>query len=115
MNMLPAGFEKIENWVDDWSLPTQNTRWDKRLSSTPEEITAFYDAIVPYLDKILDYVDKFSLGDLDRPSSRLYNLALMVAEIAPNVELYEGNVNVPFSFEEKRFIAEHGEIAGSEK
>ena len=115
MKSLPAGFEKIESWVDDWSLSTQNARWDKRLSSTPEGITAFYAAIVPYLDEILDYVDSFSLGELDQSGSRLYCLALMVAEIAPNVELYEGDVNVPYSFEERRFIADHGEFFGTEK
>jgi len=112
---LPDGFESIENWVDDWSLSTQNTRWEKRLSSTPEEIISFYHAIVPHLDKILDYVDRSKFGELSEAGSRLYCLALMVAEISPNVELYDGNVNVPHSFEERRFIADHGDVVGYKK
>ena len=59
MKNLPDGFESIENWVDDWSLSTQNARWEKRLSSKPEEIISFYQAIVPHLENILDYVELF--------------------------------------------------------
>jgi hypothetical protein len=40
---------------------------------------------------------------------RLLHLTLAVAEIAPNVELYKGSSTVPFSFEETRFIAVHGD------
>ena len=114
MLKLPAGFEALQSWVADWSLATQNARWDKRLESTPEEIEAFYRALVPRLEEILDYVDGFALGELPEEGARLYHLALMLAEVAPNVELYGGDPNVPHSFEERRFLAAHGEVAGSE-
>ncbi len=114
MRDLPAGFESLSSWVADWSLPTQNARWDKRLGSTPEEIAAFYAAAQPELEAILEYVDRFAFGELPEPGKRLYNLALMVAEIAPNVELYDGDPNVPHSFQERRFVADHGEVVGSE-
>ncbi|MEM7541439.1 MAG: hypothetical protein AAF384_07595 [Pseudomonadota bacterium] len=106
---LPDGFGDLETWVDEWSLATQNARWDKRLASSKEEITAFYEAVSPRVEAILDHADGFALGALPEDSERLYDLALMVAEIAPNVELYQGDPNVPYSFEERRFIAVHGE------
>ncbi len=108
MKLLPQGFEELETWAGAWALPTQNIRWDKRLASTREELKAFYNAVVPYLERILDHVDKYPLGGLPEQSARLFDLALMHAEIAPNVELYDGDPNVPHSFEEKRFIAVHG-------
>ena len=106
--LLPAGFEDLETWVADWAMPTQNTRWDKRLASTREELKAFYNAIQPRVEAILEHADKFEIGHLPESSARLYDLALMLAEIAPNVELYDGNPRVPHSFEEKRMIAVHG-------
>lgn len=106
--LLPEGFEHLETWANEWAMPTQNMRWDKRLSSTSEELIAFYNAIQPSLEKILEHADGFELGRLPEKSARLYDIALMLAEIAPNVELYQGDPNVPHSFEERRFIAVHG-------
>jgi len=107
-SLLPDEFVQIESWAADWAQPTQNQRWDKRLSSTNVEITEFYHAILPWLERILAHADEFPLGKLPERSARLFDLALMHAEIAPNVELYRGDPNVPHSFEERRFIAVHG-------
>ena len=112
MALLPEGFASLESWVADWAHATQNRRWDKRLTSSREEITAFYHALLPELERILEHVDRFPLGELPPESARLYDLAMMHAEIAPNVELYGGDPNVPYSFEERRFIAVHGDDTG---
>jgi len=48
------------------------------------------------------------LDTLPPPEQHLLYLTLSLAEVAPHVELYRGDPRVPFSFEEERFIAEHG-------
>lgn len=106
--LLPDEFVQIESWAAEWAKPTQNQRWDKRLASSNVEIKAFYSAILPWLERILEHADQFPLGELPEPSARLFDLALMHAEIAPNVELYRCDPNVPHSFEERRFIAVQG-------
>jgi len=106
---LPRGFEDLDAWVDEWALPTQNQRWRKRLNSTREELLSFYDAVQPRLEAILDHADAFEIGRLPSQSASLFDLALMLAEIAPNVELYDGSPDVPHSFEETRFVAAHGD------
>ena len=108
-NLLPEGFAELETWAAGWAQATQNLRWKKRLASTKEELQAFYDAVLPHLDKILDHSDGFPLRELPEQSARLFDIALMLAEIAPNVELYRGQPGIPFSFEEERFIAVHGD------
>ena len=107
--LLPDGFEALETWAVDWALATQNQRQDKRLSSTSAELLAFYAALLPWLERILTHADQFPVGQLPERSARLFDLALMHAEIAPNVELYKGDPHVPHSFDEKRFIAVHGD------
>jgi hypothetical protein len=105
---LPDGFESLEKWVD-WALSTESERWDKRLNSTKEDILAFYSAAQPELERILNYCDRFPLGRLPEKVDRLFDLSLMLAEIACSAEYYGGNPRVPYSFEERRLIPVHGE------
>lgn len=44
------------------------------------------------------------------PQARLLYLTLSLAEVAPHVELYRGDPRVPYSFEEERFVADHGAV-----
>ena len=90
-------------------MPTQNMRWDRRLASSREELINFHQALLPRLEDILEHVDSFEIWRLPEDSARLFDLALMLAEISPNVELYDGDPNVPHSFEERRFVAVHGD------
>ncbi len=106
--VLPAGFEALESWVTEWAQPTENRRYDKRLRSTKEDLQGFYAALQPELVRILDYCDRYPIGELPEDAARLYDLAMMLAEIAPNVELYKGQPGVPHAFDERRFIARHG-------
>ena len=109
---LPKGFEALESLVEAWALPTQNARQMKRRQSSREALQEFYDALVPLLPKILEHADEFPLGELPPDSLRLFYLSLALAEVAPHIELYRGDPNVPHSFEEERFIAAHGEHTG---
>ena len=107
--LLPDEFAALETWALAWALPTHNQRWDKRLAATGAELDAYYQTLLPWLERILAHADKFPLGQLPERSARLFDLALMHAEIAPNVELYKSDPNVPHSFAERRFIAVHGD------
>ena len=109
-SLLPPSFETLEPWVADWALGTENERRDKRLKSTRGPMTGFYQALQPELRRILKHVDEFPLGDMPEPSTRLFYLALMLAEIAPNVELYHGDPNVPHSYDEPRFVSVQGDV-----
>ena len=106
---LPEAFRDLDRFVERWSLPTQNQREAARRTSSAEERKEFYEAMVPRLSAILDYLNRLPFDSMPKAGRRLLHLALSVAEIAPNVELYKGSTTVPFSFEETRFIAVHGD------
>ncbi|WP_206199371.1 hypothetical protein [Parasulfuritortus cantonensis] len=108
---LPKSFEVLEPLVASWALPTQNARQQKRISASKGELRAFYEAMLPRLEDILAYVDKYPLGELPPEAERLFCLALSLAEVAPHIELYGGNPKVPHSFDETRFVADHGALA----
>ena len=106
---LPEAFRDLERVVQVWSLPSQNQREAARRASSAQERKEFYGAAVPRLAAIIDYLNQFPLGSMPEDAQRLLHLTLSVAEIAPNVELYKGSATVPFSFEESRFVAAHGD------
>ena len=106
--LLPEGFQILEPLVGDWALPTQTEREARRLASNPAELQSVYDALFPHISKIMEEVDKFPMGKLPEAHGRLFSLALALAEIAPNVELYKGDVRVTNDFDERRFNPRHG-------
>jgi hypothetical protein len=108
---LPAGFDSLEPFLQKWALPTQDERQSTRLNASTAELKAFYDGMLPMMPAALEHVDTFELGKIAQASKPLYWLMLSMAEIAPHVELYRGDPKVPHSFDERRFIAEHGGLS----
>ncbi len=109
---LPAAFESLAPFAARWALPTQNERQSTRLHASAADLRAFYDAMLPHMESALAHVDTFPLGQLPEESAVLFRLMLSMAEVAPHVELYRGDPKVPHSFDERRFIADHGTLAG---
>jgi hypothetical protein len=70
MPTLPTEFSDLEPFAD-WSLETEAERYAKRLSSTMDELQAFYDAAFPRLDEAIDHLDRFELSALPDDATRL--------------------------------------------
>jgi hypothetical protein len=109
-NRLPEEFAALERFVDTWSLETQDERQARRLASSSADIQEFYDAMVPFIPRIMTVVDAYPLGELAPSLHSLFALALSLAEIAPHIELYRGSIGVPHAFKETRFVAKHGGV-----
>jgi hypothetical protein len=112
MGTLPQGFEELEPLASKWAVATLAERQVVRRRSTTEELQAFYDAMLPKLEAALDLADKYPLGKMPPDVERLFFMALSLAEVAPHIELYGGNPEVPYSFEESRFVAVHAHERG---
>lgn len=109
---LPKGFEDLSPYAGKWSLATHDERYVVRRQATPEELKAFYDAMLPRMEEILDLADKYPLGQMPEDVENLFFMALSIAEVSPHIELYGGNPLVPHSFEESRFVAIDGDRRG---
>jgi hypothetical protein len=106
---LPPEFSALECYIDQWALPTQSERESKRRRATAQERKEFYEAVTARLEAIIAWLDGFPLDALPAEARCLLHLILSLAEVAPTVELYRGSATVPYSFNETRFIAVHGE------
>jgi hypothetical protein len=83
---LPAEFADLERFAD-WAIPTERARYAKRISSTMEELQAFYDAAFPRVDDALAYLEQFSPETIPDDAKHLLWLycALMTASFPVEV------------------------------
>jgi len=83
---LPAEFADLELFAD-WAIPTERARYAKRLSSTMDELQAFYDAAFPRMEDAISYLEQFSMDALPEDATHLLWLycALMTASFPVEV------------------------------
>jgi hypothetical protein len=84
---LPEQFSELTAY-SDWVLETWRERYDKRLSSSMEEMQAFYDAVMPRLQEIVDHCDTFDLDDLPEDVRNLLLLTFALCEVSFPVEAW---------------------------
>jgi len=87
MPVLPEAFSDLEPFAD-WSLQTEAERYAKRLSSSMEELQAFYDAAFPRLEDAMAYLDALPLEDLPTDATRLLWLCYSLINASFPVEAW---------------------------
>jgi hypothetical protein len=87
--LLPAEFSDLEPWVDQWCLDSEPERYAKRLSSSMDEIQAFYDALMPRAEEAMQYLEKFPLDDLPDDAHRLLKLLYSLILMSFAVEIWK--------------------------
>jgi hypothetical protein len=87
MPILPDEFAELEPFAD-WSLESEAERYAKRLSSTLDELQAFYDAAFPRLEDAMAYVDQFEFTALPQSASRLLWLCYSLVNVSFPVEVW---------------------------
>jgi hypothetical protein len=100
-SQLPAEFQDLASFVD-WALATEKERTQKRLTSTMEDISGFYEAMLPRMDAIVGYLKQFPPDNLPPEVRTLYRMSLSVMEVANAVELYK-QPRLPVAFDPARF------------
>jgi hypothetical protein len=103
---LPEQFKELNVFVDDWCFPSQMERTKARQESNMKDITAFYEAMEPKMQEILDYLDTFAIDELEGEAMTLLELTYALAEIAPAVEMF-GQKYVTSTFNAMDFLPTH--------
>lgn len=86
--LLPPGFEELEGFVPYWAGETNDIRWDRRSRAAMPEILRFYHATQPRAGEILQYLERFPLGTMPEPETRLFLLLLSLPHAAMAVEFH---------------------------
>jgi hypothetical protein len=85
--LLPPGFAELEPF-SDWCLASEGERYAKRLSSSMEEMQAFYDAAFPRLEGAMAYLDGFDLDALPEDAACLLLLCYSLINVSFPVEVW---------------------------
>ena len=87
MPTLPSEFSDLEPFAD-WGVPTERARYAKRLSSTMDELQAFYDAAFPRLEAAASHLEQFELDALPEDAKRLLWLFCALVTVSFPVEVW---------------------------
>ena len=87
MSTLPASFSDLEPFAD-WSLETEAERYAKRLTSTMDEMQAFYDAAFPRLEAAMAHLDALELNDLPDDAGQLLLLCYSLINVSFPIEVW---------------------------
>ena len=87
--LLPPEFSDLEPWVEDWCLDGEPERYAKRLASSMDEIQAFYDAVFPRAEAMIQHLELFPLDELPEDAHRLLKLLYSLIVMSFPVEIWK--------------------------
>jgi hypothetical protein len=86
--MLPEAFADLEPFAATWCLATEPERWQRRLSTSLDDMQAFYDACFPRAEEAIAYCDRVDLDALPPEGARLLQLLHSLALVSYAVEVW---------------------------
>jgi hypothetical protein len=89
MRMLPGEFCDLEPFAARWSLATERERYAERLSSSMDDMQAFYDAVFPRTEAARKYLDQFPLDALPEDATNLLHLLYSLISVSFAVECWK--------------------------
>ena len=87
--LLPDEFADLEPFAADWVLRTERERYAKRLSSSMEQMQAFYDAAFARAAAAIKYLNQFELDDLPEQAQNLLFLLYSLVMVSFPVEVWK--------------------------
>lgn len=90
---LPAGFETLTPFVSYWARDTTEQRLKARCEAAMEQTQAFYDAMLPLLERAVQCIDESPLHALPADKALLAKLVLAMAQAAVAVEMHRQPVS----------------------
>ena len=100
---LPPGFESLAGF-GEWALSTERERFDKRIASRMEQLQAFYDAVLPHMQGVIEHLKDYDLDrDVPEPTWNLYLLGLSFMDVSISVERF-GEPDESDVFEADRYF-----------
>ena len=86
--LLPEEFADLEPFAGTWCLATEPERWERRQSTSLEEMQAFYDAAAPRAEEAIAHCDGFPLHDMPEDALHLLRLLHSLALVSYAVEVW---------------------------
>ena len=86
--LLPPDFVEFEPFAKKWCLATETERFNRRSTSSMQDMLAFYNAFFPRLDEAIEFCDKYPLGKLPQDVEHLLQLIYSLVMVSMAVEVF---------------------------
>jgi hypothetical protein len=86
--LLPPQFAELEPWAPAWCLASEPERWARRMSSSLEELQAFYAACFPRAEEAIAWCDRFPLEAMPADAEKLLQLLHSLLLVSYAVEVW---------------------------
>ena len=86
--LLPPEFVDLEPFAATWCLATEAERWERRMASSMDELQAFYDAVFPRIEAVIEHGDRYPLDALPADVEHLVQLVHSLVLVAMAVEIF---------------------------
>jgi len=85
---LPAGFEDLQPFAEQWVLPDQRARYLARLEASMDDLQAFYDATMARIDDVLAYLEQYPVDELSDEGVNLLWLYCSLCNVSFPIEVW---------------------------
>jgi hypothetical protein len=106
---FPDGFEHLLEHAD-WVLWTEEERVEKQVTTSVEDLSQFYNAVLPHAGAIYDHLEGVQLDAMSDADRALLCLGVAFAEIANGVEYYSPDSTAAEAM--PRFRSSHDPLLG---
>ena len=106
---FPQGFEELQRY-EDWVLFTDAERVQKQVTTSVEDLAAFYEGMFPHAAAIYDHLAGIQLDEMSDEDRALLCLAVAFIEIANGVEYYSPDSTAADAM--PRFVSLHDSLFG---
>lgn len=103
MRVLPSEFADLEKFVGDWALPTEQKRFEKRVSSSLAEVKNFNDTLYSRIEDVINYLNKHDIKDFPEDAKHLFWMAQSYMETSHPVDLGWKTTDLDDAFPSDRF------------
>ena len=79
----------LHPFIDKWGHESAHARLNERMTSSLEELTEFYKAILPRLKEIINFLNQFPVDDIPEQHRPLAYTALAACEVEDAINVWK--------------------------
>lgn len=89
--MTTPDFSDLSRFIDNWGLDSAHDRLKKRSTVDLTELNAFYDAVTPRLEEIIEFLNQFPVNEIPEQFKPIAYMALAICEVDDPINVWKSS------------------------
>ena len=82
-------FNELLPWIESWGLASAHERLRRRVDCELHELQAFYEAVSPRLEEIIEYLNQFPVEGIPEDDRTLAWMVLALCEVDDALHIWK--------------------------